>query len=110
MRNTNPNTYIQYVNENGHVKTVEVEKQVQGSEIIYTTPSMVENFFILSLFDNNERVYGLTFGNYQNIDALGFLNSEFQTIEALPPSGYFPANAVVEIVKDLSDFSLGLCF
>ncbi|TRX29650.1 hypothetical protein FNW25_01440 [Flavobacterium franklandianum] len=106
MRNTNPNTYIQYVNENGHVKTVQVDRQVEATEIIYTTPPITENFFILSLFDLNQRVYGLTFANYQNVDALGFLNSEFQTLEALPPTGFFSANSEVSIVKDTANYDL----
>ncbi len=106
MRKTNPNTYIQYVNENGHVKTVEIDREVEATEIIYTTPPITENFFILSLFDLNQRVYGLTFGNYQNLEGLGFLNSEFQTLEALPPSGFFPANTEVSIVKDTNEYDI----
>lgn len=106
MTNTNPNTYIQYVNDNGHIKTVEVDRQIEGKEIIYTTPPIPENFFILSLFDLNQRVYGLTFANFQNLEALGFLNSELQTLEALPLTGYFSANSEVSIVKDTQNYDL----
>ncbi len=106
MIDTNPNTYIQYLNKNGNVKSVEVDRQVEGSLIIYTTPKINEDFFVLGLFEKNLRVFGLTFMNVQNLDNIAFLNSDFQSVDAIPEISFNLANTEIAIVKDTQNYDI----
>ncbi|WP_310560621.1 hypothetical protein [Flavobacterium sp.] len=106
MRYTNPNCYVQYINKTGRIKVKELERQVEASEIIYNLSGIDEDFFLLSLFDNNQRVLGLTFGNVQNLDMISFLNSDFQSVDALPEIAFLTANQYVSIVKDTTNYDI----
>jgi hypothetical protein len=106
MRITNPNTYVQYVTKNGHIKVKELDRSVEANEIIYNLSGVQEDFFLLGLYDTNKRVLGLTFGNVQNLDMIAFLNSEFQSIDALPEMAFLPAYIDLSIVKDTTEYDI----
>lgn len=90
--------YIQYINKNGTIKAVEVERQEVGQKVHYVLPTIQEQFFILTVFDNNKRVLGLGFVDVENLDMLAFLNSDFQSVDALPEIAFF--NAYQEIILE----------
>lgn len=100
MQNLNPRSYVQYANLNGSIKTVPVQRNIIDNEIHFVMPPIQEDFFILGLYDHNKRVFGVTFFNVTNLDNLGFLNSEFQTLEAIPELAFNQANSQITIVKD----------
>lgn len=97
----NSDTYIQYATLNGNIRTIEVEREVVDTKIRFTVQGIQEDFFLLNLFDKNKKVEGLTFDNVQNLQMLSFLNSDFQTLEAIPEQFYFKAFDVIEISMDV---------
>lgn len=106
MQNINPNTYVQYITTKGHIKVKEVERQVEALEVIYMLSGIQEEFFLLGLYDLNKRVLGVTFGNVQNLEMIAFLNSDFQSVEALPETAFLPANQELSIVKDTAVYDI----
>lgn len=108
MQTLNAHSYIQYTNQNGTIKSLAVQRNVIENELHFVIPPIQEDFFILGLYDLNKRVLGVTFLNVTNLDNLGFLNSDFQDIEAIPEMAFIQANTDVTIVKDLNDYDKNL--
>jgi hypothetical protein len=106
MQYLNPNSYVQYITANGVIKVKEVERQVESNEIIYNLYGINEDFFILGVYDLNKRVLGVTFGNVENLEMIAFLNSDFQSVEALPKNSFFPPNTFVSIFKDTVNYDI----
>ncbi|TRX16738.1 hypothetical protein [Flavobacterium franklandianum] len=106
MQYLNPTTYVQYITANGVIKVKQVERQVESNEIIYNLDGINEDFFILGVYDLNKRVLGVTFGNVENLEMISFLNSDFQSVEALPKNSFFPPNTMVSIFKDTLNYNI----
>lgn len=81
--------YIQYINSHGAIKTKRVVRSVVGNKTKFTISGIQEKFFILSLFQNNIRVFGLELEGIENDDQLAFLNTDIFDLEFIPKFAYF---------------------
>lgn len=89
------NNYIQYLTKKGIVKTKSVLFTKNYFETIFEVSGINEEFFILSVFENNVKKSGIGFQNLDNPDMLGFINSNFFDINLIPDNSFFPAEQVV---------------
>lgn len=95
--------YIQYITKSGQIKTVTTSRSVnlELGRIQYVVSGIIEPFFLLNLFDNNEKVNGIWFDNVDNLQMMGFLNSDFQSVEALPENAFFNEFETVAMLRKL---------
>lgn len=89
------NNYIQYLTKKGIVKTKSVIFVKNYYETTFEVSGINEEFFILSVFENNVKKSGLGFQNIYNPDMLGFINSNFFDINLIPDNTFFPAEQIV---------------
>lgn len=89
------NNYIQYLTKKGIVKTKSVTFTKNYFETTFEVSGINEDFFILSVFENNVKKSGLGFQNLDNPDMLGFINSNFFDINLIPDNSFFPAEQIV---------------
>lgn len=89
------NNYIQYLTKKGIVKTKSVTFTKNYYETTFEVSGINEDFFILSVFENNVKKSGIAFQNIDNVDMLGFINSNFFDINLIPDNSFFPSEQIV---------------
>ncbi|MBF2709247.1 hypothetical protein [Flavobacterium soyangense] len=95
MNNPAQNNYIQYLTNKDIIKTKEVVFFNNGVNTTFTVSGINEDFFILSVFQNNLRVLGVGFDDIENNDMLGFLNSDILDISLIPRNSFLSSQTVV---------------
>ncbi|WP_395048383.1 hypothetical protein [Flavobacterium sp.] len=95
MNSSEQNNYIQYVTKLDIVKTKSVIFEDNGTNTTFKVQGIIEDFFILSVFQNNIRVLGVGFDDIENNDMLGFLNSESQDLALVPRNAFLSSEQVV---------------
>lgn len=104
------NNYIQYLTKKGIVKTKSVIFVKNYYETTFEVSGINEEFFILSVFENNVKKSGIGFQNIDNVDMLGFINSNFFDINLIPDNSFFPSEQIViltynqEYIRTASDY------
>lgn len=95
MNNPNQNNYIQYVTRLDVVKTKAVIFTDNGINTTFKVEGIIEEFFILAVFQNNLRILGVGFDDIENNDMLGFLNSESQDLSLIPKNAFLNSEQIV---------------
>jgi len=89
------NNYIQYLNLKGQVKTKSVTFVKNDTNTTFEVSGIIEEFFILAVFENNIKKSGIGFENIDNIDMLAFVNSNFFDVNLIPQNHFLPSEQVV---------------
>lgn len=87
--------YIQYLTKNGLIKTKQITSFDSGLRTVFLIDKIQEDFFILSLFENNIKITGLEFDSSENYDQLAFINSDIFDISSISSTNFFNEQTVV---------------
>lgn len=109
MNNPLQNNYIQYATKLNIVKTKSVVFVDNGINTTFRVEGIIEEFFILAVFQNNVRILGVGFDDLENNDMLGFINSELTDLQLIPQNAFLASEQIVtmsynnEYLKSLSN-------
>lgn len=100
MNSLQLNNYIQYLTRNGSVKTKSVVFVKNDTNTTFEIKGITEEYFILSVYENNIKKTGVGFDNIDNIDMLAFINSNFYDINTIPQSSFLSPEEKVILSYD----------
>lgn len=89
--------YIQYITSSGRIKTHDVVFVDVGFRTEFEVKGILEDFFILSVFQNNKKLTGIGFLNIVNNDMLGFINSDLVDVNLVPNFAFFSSESIVKL-------------
>lgn len=95
MNSPELNNYIQYVTRNGSVKTKSVVFVKNDINTTFEVKGIIEDYFILSVFENNIKKTGVGFENIDNNDMLAFINSNLFDINTIPQNSFLSPEEIV---------------
>ncbi|MFV5699002.1 hypothetical protein ACM55H_11600 [Flavobacterium sp. ZT3R17] len=88
MNTIENNNYIQYLTLSRIIKTKSVTFVNNGTTTTFVVNGINEEFFILSVFQNNLKVSGVGFENFDNTDMLSVINDNFMDVDLISDSSF----------------------